>query len=267
MRIQPTGGDVEGLERELGALGTVHAPRRLLPGVLSRVGLADSAFSLETPVGPVFVAYNHRGISAVMPAREPGDFEQVFHKRFGRRVFPAAEAPASLVRMVSGQLQGSRHEMRFDLRGLSEFERAVLHKALEIPRGEVRSYAWVAREIGRPRAARAVGTALAHNPVPLLIPCHRVIRAGGEIGQYVFGSEAKRAVLEAEGVSAVELEDLAQQGVRYIGSGTTGIYCLPTCRHARRITSRHQHRFHSAQEAVASGFRPCQVCRPAEEGA
>ena len=66
----------------------------------------------------------------------------------------------------------------------NEFERAVLEKALEIPRGEVRPYSWIASEIGRPKAVRAVGSALAHNPVPLVMPCHRVVRADGMIGQY-----------------------------------------------------------------------------------
>ena len=71
-----------------------------------------------------------------------------------------------------------------DLRGHTEFERDVWRKALDIPRGEVRPYGWIAAEIGRPRAVRAVGTALGHNPVPLIVPCHRVVRTDGSIGQY-----------------------------------------------------------------------------------
>ena len=88
--------------------------------------------------------------------------------------------------------------MRYDLSGLSPFERAVLTKTLEIPLGEVRPYGWVAREIGRPRAVRAVGSALGRNPVPVLIPCHRVVRSDGALSGYRWGVRRKRTLLERE---------------------------------------------------------------------
>jgi O-6-methylguanine DNA methyltransferase len=75
-----------------------------------------------------------------------------------------------------------------------------LIKAREIPAGQVRPYGWIASEIGRPKAVRAVGTALGRNPVPLLIPCHRVVRTDGRVGDYAFGPPAKRALLAAEGL-------------------------------------------------------------------
>jgi len=153
-------------------------------------------------------------------------------------------------------------------RGHSEFERDVWRKALEIPRGEVRPYGWVAREIGRPAAVRAVGTALGHNPVPLIVPCHRVVRSDGHIGQYSLGGPAnKRAMLAAEGLDPDALEELARVGIRYIGSDTTRIFCLPTCRHARRIMERHLVRFRSAQDGTRAGYRACLVCRPTHRDA
>jgi O-6-methylguanine DNA methyltransferase len=140
----------------------------------------------------------------------------------------------------------------------------VLQKAREIPRGEVRPYAWIAREIGHPRAVRAVGTALGHNPAPLLIPCHRVVRSDGHLGEYSMGGpEAKRAVLTAEGVDPERLEQLASSGVRYFGSDTTHIFCFPTCRHTHRLMDKHKVTFRSESEARAAGYRPCKVCRPA----
>src|SRR2546422_753737 len=145
----------------------------------------------------------------------------------------------------------------------SEFERAVLRKALSSPRGEVRPYSWIAREIGRPAAARAVGTALAHNPIPFLIPCHRVVRSDGRVGGYLFGPKLKRRVLADEGVDVGALDALAHTGTQYHGSDTTRIYCLPTCRNARRISTAHRVPFRSAAEARAAGYRPCAVCRPA----
>ena len=136
-------------------------------------------------------------------------------------------------------------------------------KALEIPRGEVRPYGWIAVEIGRPKAVRAVGTALGHNPVPLIVPCHRVVRSDGLIGQYSLGGpENKRTILAGEGADPDGLEALARAGVRFFGSDTTRIYCMPTCRDARRTTERHLVHFPSAKAASAAGYRPCRHCRP-----
>jgi O-6-methylguanine DNA methyltransferase len=247
----------------LRALGAVRAPATLAPAVREAVGLGDRYARLATPVGRVFVAYGPGGVSAVQRARSPEAFEAAFRSRFGRPVRPTRRPPVALVRAVRRQLRGQRAALRFDLAGLSEFERAVLGKALEIPRGEVRTYAWVAREIGRPRAVRAVGSALGRNPVPLLIPCHRVVRSDGRIGDYVFGAPAKQTALAAEGVRAARLGRLARDGVRYVGSATTRIYCVPTCRGARRITARHRRPFRSAGDARAAGYRPCRLCRPA----
>ncbi len=153
--------------------------------------------------------------------------------------------------------------MPVDLGSLSDFQRDVLLKTAEIPPGEVRPYGWVAGEIGRPRAVRAVGTALARNPVPVVVPCHRVVRTDGRIGNYAFGSEVKGALLAAEGVDLGELEALAERGVHFVASARTRIYCHPTCRDARRVTDRHRVEFGNAGEARAAGYRPCRHCRPA----
>jgi O-6-methylguanine DNA methyltransferase len=184
--------------------------------------------------------------------------------RFGRRLVRVARPPEDLARGVAALLRGERtRQPRFDLRGLTEFEQAVLLKALEIPRGEVRPYAWIAREIGRPKAVRAVGTALAENPVPLLIPCHRVVKSDGHLGQYSLGGpEAKRTVLRAEGIELERLEAQARSGVRFYGSDATHVYCFPTCRHARRISDAHRLFFGSEAQAVAAGYQPCKTCRP-----
>jgi O-6-methylguanine DNA methyltransferase len=252
------------LVRQLHQLGDVHAPASILPVVLEHVGLADAYAALQTPIGPVFVAYNAYGVSAVRRASSEGEFEREFRWHFARPLRRMAALPAKLVNMLQRQWAGTtRSPLRLDLRRVSEFERAVLLKVLQIPRGEVRPYAWVAREIGHPRAVRAVGSALGKNPVPLVIPCHRVVRSDGSAGEYVFGSEAKRAVLAAEGVDIEGLAALTRSGTRYYGSDTTQVYCFPTCRNARRVTTRHRVPFGSAGQAAAAGYRPCMVCRPA----
>jgi O-6-methylguanine DNA methyltransferase len=220
--------------------------------VLVEVGLFDQYAVEDSPLGAVAIAWSAQGITAVSPFDGDDAALTARHRaRTGRGLHPADEVPAAL-----------RRRPRFDLRGLSEFERAVLEATRRIPAGEVRPYSWVAREIGRPGAVRAVGSALGRNPVPLLIPCHRVVRSDGRIGDYAFGSEAKRAVLAEEGVDPEELEQLARAGVRFVGSDTTHIYCHPTCRHARRITERHRVTLRSAAAAEHAGFRPCRVCRP-----
>lgn len=240
-------------------------PPTLEPRVLEEIGLADAYLRLDSPIGTIYVAWNGLGVSAVGRETDPAEFEAQFADRFGRPIRFELNPPATLVAALRRRLDGDRRApLRFDLRDRSPFERDVLEKAAEIPRGEVRSYGWVAREIGRPRAMRAVGTALGGNPIPLFIPCHRVVRGDGTIGEYGLGGPAvKRRLLAWEGVDPDGLERLARSGVRFVGSDTTGIYCLPTCRHARRISDSHRRVFRTPAHAESAGYRACLDCRPA----
>lgn len=248
------------------ALRSLHndpAPDGLVANVLQRVGLGDAYMTIDTAIGPLLVAYNDLGISTVMRDVEPVEFERHFRARFGRPIRKASEPPADLASAIQDQLNGVPDvHLRFDLRGLTEFERAVLLKALEIPHGEVRPYNWIAREIDRPRAVRAVGTALGHNPVPLLIPCHRVVHSDGHIGNYIFGSEVKRAVLNNEGAAPDVLETLARRGVRYLADPADGSFCYPSCGQLHLRTGKHLIPFHSDEDARAAGFQACSSCRP-----
>ena len=250
------------LERDLRELGRTRAPRGFAARVLAAARTADSYAEVETPIGPYFLAWNDGGISAVMDATPgPERFEEWFANEIGRPLTRVASVPDRL--RQAARDERSRHRLRFDLRKLTDFERAVLMKTLEIPRGEVRTYGWVAKEIGRPLAVRAVGTALRRNPVPILIPCHRVVRSDG-LGNYAGGSpDRKRAILSFEGADPDQVETLARQSIRFTGSRTTGIFCMPTCRHVRRTREQNLVGFHDEREAREAGFRPCHVCRPA----
>jgi len=261
--------DTLAVTRALRALGGERAPRSLLPAVLRRVGLADTYWRLESPVGTVFVAHSRAGISMVSRAKSAGEFERSFEKRFGRPIQPDTAAPPANVRaLAAGRIRSRDAGLRFDLRALSEFERAVLEKALEIPPGEVRPYSWIAREIGHPEAVRAAGSALAKNPVPLLIPCHRVVRSDGHIGNYSLGGPRnKRVLLEAEGAEPQTLEKLASSGVRYLGNEKGRYFCFPTCGGIRSLLRDNRVRFASQREAVAAGYHPCGDCRPAAAAA
>jgi len=253
----------EDLEAGLAGLRTA-APASLATDVLVELGLADRYAETDSPVGPTYVAWNGRGVSWVGSAGDPADFETRARAHTGRPISAAASLPPRLAVAIRRRLAGDRRaRIELDLRGSTSFEVAVWRKALEIPRGEVRPYGWIAAEIGRPKAVRAVGTALAHNPVPLVVPCHRVIRSDGTIGQYSMGGpENKRRILTAEGLDLAGLEAEAADGIRYIGSDTTHIVCHPTCRDARRVTARHRVPFGSLAEARAAGYRPCRHCRP-----
>jgi O-6-methylguanine DNA methyltransferase len=252
------------LADQLGSL-RANAPASLLQRTLVEVGLADAYAPVESPLGPLYVAFNGLGVSAVEQAPDASTFELGHIERFGRPAHRVTALPERLARAIERRLAGDRRTtIRLDLRDRTPFERDVWMKTLEIPRGEVRPYGWIAAEIGRPRAVRAVGTALGHNPVPLIVPCHRVVRSDGLIGQYSLGGAAnKRTILIAEGLDPDELETLARAGIRYLGSDTTRVYCLPTCHDAKRIAQRHRVHFRSAAEGEREGFRACRRCRPA----
>ncbi len=243
-----------------------QAPPQLAGEVLAAVGLIDSWTEVAGPIGPLYVAWGRNGITAAERAGDASGFELEYRVRVGRPARRVPEMPARLAAQVERRMAGERTSgPQLDLAVLTEFEEAVLRKTLEIPYGEVRPYSWVAREIGRPRAVRAVGSALAHNPITFVIPCHRVVRSDGRIGEYgAGGPEAKREVLGMEGVDTDEMEQVAGSGIRFTGSDSTNIYCYPTCRHARRTMEKHTARFRSADDAVAAGYRACRVCRPLE---
>jgi O-6-methylguanine DNA methyltransferase len=244
------------------------APAGLAGAVLDRLGLGDAYVRVEGPIGPLFVAFGAHGISLVERAQDAGDFEEQFRATFGRPVRRVERAPELIQRVIDARVWGRADrpvKVPLDLAHLPDFERSVLLKTLEIPRGEVRPYAWVAAEIGKPLAVRAVGNALARNPIPFVIPCHRVVRSDGRIGNYgAGGPTAKRAVLASEGVDVAQLEQLPNAGVRFIGSDTTHVYCYPSCRNARRITSVHRVSLRSGDEARRAGYRACRVCRPVD---
>jgi O-6-methylguanine DNA methyltransferase len=228
--------------------------------VFAGIGL-DRYIVATSAIGEMYVAWTSTGVSAIRRAGGDTDFESWYGDRFGRACVPAIEDdPTSSA--ARAKLRGENITVPVDLSECSAFEQRVLRKAAEINRGSARPYGWVAREIGTPEAMRAVGNALGRNPVPLLIPCHRVIRSDASVGGYVFGGAAKRALLEGEGVDLAAIEALNRRGIRYIGSDD-GTFCLPTCGDiATRVAEPGYRALRSVDEAHAHGLVACSLCRP-----
>jgi O-6-methylguanine DNA methyltransferase len=170
---------------------------------------------------------------------------------------PATAGARRLVERAREELheyfQGKRvfFSVPVDLSETPDFQRRVLETARRIPFGEVRPYAWVAQRIGHPRAVRAVGTALGRNPVPFIVPCHRVLQSGGGIGGYLFGSETKSGLLALERTIPI-----------YEGCTSTHIVCRVGCSSGRRMRPDNRVVFASVHDARSVGYRPCKVCKP-----
>ncbi len=175
---------------------------RRLEEEAARAGLLDVAYTtVSTPVGVLLLAATEEGLVRVAYARE--DHEAVLQdlaRRISPRVLHAPARLAPAVRQLEEYFAGTR--TGFDLpldRSLSHgFRRLVQEHLPEIGYGRTESYGTVARSVGRPQAVRAVGTACATNPLPVVVPCHRVLRGDGGLGGYVGGLEAKAALLELE---------------------------------------------------------------------
>jgi len=161
----------------------------------------------------------------------------------------AEEARKELSQYLAGER--SYFTVPLDLSPLAPFQLSVLTSLRKIPFGELRSYRWVAQQIGRPMAARAVGRALGDNPLPLLIPCHRILRSDGSLGGYALGLSLKARLLRLEEATPI-----------FVGSTTTKIVCQKGCRRENRIATINQVVFASLEEAVEVGYRSCLLCRP-----
>ncbi|GAC1576459.1 MAG: hypothetical protein NVS3B7_09380 [Candidatus Elarobacter sp.] len=221
----------------------------------------DRYTTAQSDVGTVYVAWSAAGVAGLRFAEDAHAFETWYADRFGRRAVRAVEDD-SVSSAARAKLAGDDVAVPLDLRTCSPFETRVLRKAAEITRGNARPYAWVARELGAPDATRAIGNALGRNPVPLLIPCHRVIRSDNTAGGYVFGTDVKRALLEREGLDFDAIERVVRGGFRYIGSDD-GSFCLPTCGDiATRLGAPGYFGLRSTDEAHAHGLVPCLTCRP-----
>ena len=196
LRKPPSGGDLD----------------RAVQGVLARAerdGLIDVAYApVDSPFGRLLVARTDRGVVRVALPKHRGarQSEDEVLEDLARFISPRVlESPARLDeerRELEDYFKGKRHhfDVAIDWKLTpAGFRSRALHAVARIPYGETRTYGQIARQAGNARAFRAAGTACGHNPIPLIVPCHRVVQTGGGIGNYGGGPEMKRALLDLEG--------------------------------------------------------------------
>jgi methylated-DNA-[protein]-cysteine S-methyltransferase len=196
LRNTPSGGDLD----------------NAVQGVLERAerdGLVDVAYAtVESPFGDLLVARTDRGVVRLALPTERGHWmsRDAVLEDLARSISPRVlESPKRLDeerRELADYFEGNRHE--FDVPvdwslTTSGFRSRALHAVARIPYGRTKTYGEIAKAAGNPRAFRAAGTACGRNPIPLIVPCHRVVQSGGGIGNYGGGPEMKRALLSLEG--------------------------------------------------------------------
>jgi methylated-DNA-[protein]-cysteine S-methyltransferase len=165
-------------------------------------GLLDVAYDLvDTPVGELLVAVTDRGLCQIHYDPEPERDAEHLARTFGVRVLRSPRPTDETRRQLDEYFARERQtfDVPIDLRLAREFGRAVLAELARVPYGELTTYGTLAARAGRPRAARAVGTVMNRNPVPIVLPCHRVVGSTGSLVGYGGGLQRKRALLELEG--------------------------------------------------------------------
>ena len=164
-------------------------------------GLVDVSFDVaETPIGPLLLAVTERGLCRISFDPEPERETETLARTFGVRVLRAPREVDDVRRELDEYFEGRRREfdLALDLRGREGFSRLILERLAQVPYGEVTTYKSLAVEAGNPRAARAVGTIMNRNPIPIVLPCHRVVGSNGSLVGYGGGLERKRLLLDLE---------------------------------------------------------------------
>ncbi len=167
---------------------------------MSEIKAYMSYILFETGLGWMGVAGSTAGLRRiVLPCPSPEAVLGLTLEGFDQAIADSSsfgDLPRRLERFFEGEVVSFDDEL--DLVMATPFRRAVWEATRSVPYGETRSYSWVAQHIGKPRALRAVGQALAHNPVPIVVPCHRVVNKNGDLGGFSGGLEMKKRLLEIE---------------------------------------------------------------------
>lgn len=263
------------------AIGTWRTPRFADGGLIRsrhrlEEGLGDLRRRLlvarvfDSPLGPILIARSEEGVTLIeyLDHAQAPPRSRLAEAAGMEMVEDGAEVDA-LYRDLLEFLQGKRTRLDWplDLRlARSDFQRAVLRTAAMIPYGAVTSYAGLAGEVGKPSASRAVAQALRWNPLPIVVPCHRIVGAdGGLVGYAGNKVDLKQRLLAAEGVRTVVRPGGPQidRRLMYVSYPAEPSYCLPSCGWLATLEQPQRLRYFGSQtRAEAAGLAPCTDCRP-----
>jgi methylated-DNA-[protein]-cysteine S-methyltransferase len=240
--------------------------QRRLESAVDRVRRPQAAVSLlGSPLGRLLVGVSDRGIAMLHYLRNPADLGEGIEK-LRRNFDPVPDQTAAgrvseeLLRYLAGDATALRSEI--DLRLVSgSFQRGVLERLSTVGPGVILSYSSLGAWAGAPNAPRAVGGAMHDNPVPVYVPCHRVISADGSLGGYGGGLAIKRKLLRAEGFS-ITPQGLVAAPRAVWGNRATRIFCQSGCRALARANRSQLLVFRDPERAANAGMRACQVCGP-----
>ena len=166
------------------------------------LGLVDLGFDLvQTPIGELLVGASDRGLAAISYQTDPEESLDRLARITGPRVLRSPRSVDAARRELDEYFAGKRRsfDLALDLRALPPFTVSVLGELARVPYGETTTYGALARRVGHPKAARAVGTVMHRNRVPIVLPCHRVVGSTGDLTGYAGGLDRKRTLLELEG--------------------------------------------------------------------
>ena len=187
-------------------LALTDARERLLRRA-KREGLTTVGYDvLPSPLGPLWVAITPRGVATIHYGAEPSPTElRRLVRVYGPGIVPDHKRSSALARQLDQYFNGKRQafDIGYDLSGLTPFQTRVLNATAKIPFGTVSTYGAIAKRAGNQKASRAAGGALNQNPIPIVVPCHRVVGASGGLVGYAGGLDVKRRLLGLEGAAVV----------------------------------------------------------------
>jgi methylated-DNA-[protein]-cysteine S-methyltransferase len=174
-----------------------------------REGLTTVGYDLlPSPLGPLWVAITPRGVATIHYGTEPSPSElRRLVRVYGPGIVPDHKRSSALARELDQYFNGKRHDfdISYDLTGLTPFQTRVLNATAKIPFGRVSTYGAIAKRAGNQKASRAAGGALNQNPIPIIVPCHRVVGSTGALVGYAGGLDVKRRLLGIEGADLARL--------------------------------------------------------------
>lgn len=232
-------------------------------GIFARIGV-DRYTVTASRLGDVCVGWTGRGVSAIRlgaSAALETEFVRWYESLTGRPIVRAVELDA-IGTVAQTKLRTDAGDVPLDFTAATALQREVYTRVGGIKFGQARPCELLAGDVGRATDGSTIAAILEQNPIPLLVPCHRVVSANRCVGSYVFGPDAQRRLLQSEGLDLAAIERVVARGFRYIGCAD-GSFCLPTCGDvARRVDAPGYLGLHSISEAHEHGLAACESCRP-----